>query len=147
MLLKEINHTQCAIDQSHQVTAEGSLASPAFFGQQDAETVATRGGHRSGSGTLCGVGNICLRNMEKPLFLILVLEPQIMYLGPLGCQGQYCEQLRKGNMLPSFAIISAHLYPGRKRARPAEHLTRKACPHSKANSGLFAHETMQEFII
>lgn len=68
MLLKEINHTQCAIDQSHQVTAEGSLVSPAFFGQQDAETVATRGGHRSGSGTLCGVGNICLRNMEKPLF-------------------------------------------------------------------------------
>lgn len=69
-----------------------------------------------------------------------------MYLGPLGCQGQYCEQLRKGNMFPSFAIAGAHLHPGR-RADQAERLPSAACLCSKANSGLFAYESMQEFII
>lgn len=42
-----------------------------------------------------------------------------------------------------FAISSAHLNPGRKEDL-AECLTTEACFRSKANSGLFAYERMQD---
>lgn len=80
------------------------------------------------------------------MFLRLFEESLLMYLGLLGCQGQYCEQLRKGNMFPSYTIAGAHLHPGR-RANQAKCLPSEACLCSKENFWLFVYESMQEFVI
>lgn len=72
-------------------------------------------------------------------FLRLFLDSLLVCLRPLGCQGQHCEQLRKGNVSSSFAIAGERLHPG-TRADQAECLPSEACLCSKANCGLFAYE-------
>lgn len=117
-----------------------------FSGQEDAGTGAICGVH---TGFRCNVWDreYLPKKCEKLLkFLRLFLEPLLMYFGPLQCQGQYHEQLTKGNMFSSFAVAGVHLHLGR-RTDQAGFLPSDACFCSKAHSWLFAYESMQEFII
>lgn len=135
------------IDQINQTITDGSSVSLVFSGQEDARTSVPCGGHIMGFRCIVRHRAYLRKKCEKLLkFLRLFLESLLMYFGPLGCQGQYCEQLRKGNMFPSFAVVGVHLHPGR-RTDQAECLPSEACLCSKANSGLFAYESTQEFII
>lgn len=145
MLLVTEKHNLYVIDQRNEIIAEGSWVSPVSSGQEDAGIQVTLGltvgfrwvvQHRP-----------CLaKKCEKLLkFLRLYLYSLLLYLRTLGCQGQYFEQLRKGNV-PNFAIADEYLHPGRRAAQTGC-LPSEACLCSKAHSGLFTYGSMQEFII
>lgn len=102
MLLVKEKHNLCVIDQRNEIIAEGSWVSPVSSGIQ--VTLGVIVGFR----WVVQHRQCLAKKCEKLLkFLRLYLYSLLLYLRPLGCQGQYLEQLRKGNV-PNFAVADEY---------------------------------------